>query len=86
LSNLLRDGPVGCVVDIDAGAHNGTFVPVKTSINPAHTTEDLPPCSTTATQLRSETVAFGYLRERLFLNSGSYNNDLWLSAMCAGFC
>jgi hypothetical protein len=52
LSNLLRDGPVGCVVDIDAAAHNGTFVPVKTSINPAHTTEDLPPCSTTATQLR----------------------------------
>jgi hypothetical protein len=78
------------VVNINAVSHDETFVPVKTSLNPNTNIDGVPKftqrCNadawcTVATE--AETAAFGYLSRALVLNSGSYGEDLWLSATCA---
>jgi hypothetical protein len=78
------------VVNINAGSHDETFVPVKTSLNPNTNIDGVPKftqrCNadawcTVATE--AETAALALSRERLILNSGSYGEDLWLSATCA---
>jgi hypothetical protein len=66
------------------------FIPVKASLNPNTNIDGVPSLPSAATRMRGAPLRqrprpppLAIFRERLFLNSGSYGEDLWLSATCA---